>query len=156
MKSIDDVLKKLDLSNNKDSDRATENSVDAKTAKIIDRLFIRLCGIFPAFRHAWPTQSEYNSAKYEWTNAFIKANLSDVNKIKNGIDKFAQLSNPFVPTPGQFIALCLNITNEEKSTVPLYMPKRGEIRDEESTKTALSALEQMRSHLMGKRIDANP
>ncbi len=106
MKKASEVFANIDMKKEFKDARVQDGSIDARTAKIIDRLFLRLCGIFPAFRQAWPSQEEYNSAKYEWTTAFVSAKLSDVNKIKFGLDKFKGLKNPFVPTPGQFIAMC--------------------------------------------------
>ena len=147
MKKISDLLNNDDLA--LDQIEKEKRSIDDRTGEVIDRLFVRLCGIFPAFRQAWPTQTEYNSGKYEWTQAFINAKLNDLNKIKLGIDRFAQLHKPFVPTPGQFIAMCMNTNKEEKCNIPLYMPKRGDVRDEKSVEIAKSSLSDLLKKLKG-------
>lgn len=141
MKSSEDIINFL----NQKLDE--KEKVDEKTGKIIDRLFIRLCGIFPAFKQAWPTQTEYNSAKFEWTEAFKSAKLDDVEKIKKGIERFAQLKNPFIPSPGQFIALCLGVNEEERCRVPEYKRLPEPERTEESKKIASNALAEMKRKL---------
>lgn len=79
---------------------------DTKTAIVVNMIFRTLTTIFPAFRQAWPSQPDFDEAKKEWVKAFIQAGISDVGQIKYGIDSFRLLRNPFIPSPGQFIALC--------------------------------------------------
>lgn len=85
--------------------------------KIVNELFAVLQSIFPAFRHAWPTENDFERAKREWIKAFKLANLTDLNVIKIGTDKFRLTENPFVPSPGQFIAMC---KPEVSSIPPMY------------------------------------
>jgi hypothetical protein len=82
--------------------------------KLINDLFVVFQSIFPAFKQAWPTQSEFENSKREWIKAFKLVNLCDLETIKIGVNKFRLLENPFVPSPGQFIAMC----KPEVSLVP--------------------------------------
>lgn len=74
--------------------------------RIVNKLFVTFQHIFPAFRHSWPTDAEFEGAKREWMKAFKQADLTDIELIKRGVDKFRILPNPFVPSPGQFIEMC--------------------------------------------------
>ncbi len=80
--------------------------------KVVNKLFKTFTHIFPAFRHAWGTQDEFEAAKREWMKAFKQAKLTDIEKIKFGVNQYRMLSTPFVPSPGQFIAMC-NPTPEQ-------------------------------------------
>lgn len=89
--------------------------------KIVNKLFKTFIIIFPAFRQSWSTQNDFEAAKREWMKAFKLANLTDVEKIKRGVDKYRLLPIPFVPSPGQFIAMCDEFPkNEERCKIPFY------------------------------------
>jgi hypothetical protein len=91
------------------------NTHDIQTARIVNKLFATFQGIFPAFRQAWPTEGEFERAKKEWIKAFQQIGLSDVDLIKKGVEKYRLLESPFVPSPGQFIALCKKIEIKPQS-----------------------------------------
>lgn len=74
--------------------------------KIVNKLFLTFQSIFPAFKQAWPTETEFENAKREWMKAFKQVGLKDIEIIKMGVAKFRLLETPFVPSPGQFIAMC--------------------------------------------------
>lgn len=79
---------------------------EIKTEELINLAFKAMCRIFPTFYKAWPTQEEFEGAKREWYKAFMQARLNRVEQIRYGIEKYRLLPNPFVPSPGQFIAMC--------------------------------------------------
>ena len=83
-----------------------ENIIDLETLDVINEIFERLTAIFPAFKQAWPTKSHYVESQKEWLKAFKTANISTIEQIKYGLERFRLLESPFVPSPGQFIALC--------------------------------------------------
>jgi hypothetical protein len=87
-----------------------QNTIE--TAKIVNELFKSLTAIFPAFPQAWPNQETFEQAKAEWVKAFLEVNLHQLEKIKVGVKKFRLLAKPFVPSPGEFIAMC-NPTAED-------------------------------------------
>ncbi len=91
-----------------------------KTSIIINMLFRTLTSIFPAFRQAWPSEPDFQDAKKEWLKAFIQADITDVYQIKEGVNAFRLMQNPFVPSPGQFIALC------KPSRISLGIPSTNE------------------------------
>ena len=74
--------------------------------EVIDNLFEGMQAIFPAFKQAWPTQELFDRAKREWIKAFVDADLHSVERIGLGLKKFRKSLTPFVPSPGQFIAMC--------------------------------------------------
>jgi hypothetical protein len=87
---------------------------------IVNKLFKTFVTIFPAFRNAWPTQQEFDAAKKEWMKAFKLAKLTDVEIIKIGVNKYRLAETPFVPSPGQFIAMCGVSPSEERCRIPFY------------------------------------
>lgn len=88
---------------------------------LINELFKTFTGIFPAFRKAWATDEDFQRAKREWVKSFKLANLSDSEKIKIGVNKYRLAPTPFVPSPGQFIAMCDEYPkNEERCKIPFY------------------------------------
>lgn len=98
-----------------------EEEFTEQNYKIVNKLFKTFITIFPAFRQAWSTQSDFDAAKREWMKAFKAANLSDVEKIKIGVNRYRLAPTPFVPSPGQFIAMCDEFPkNEERCKIPFY------------------------------------
>ncbi len=82
--------------------------------KLVNELFAVFQSIFPAFKQSWPTESDFERSKREWIKAFKLANLTNLDSIKMGVDKYRLLVTPFVPSPGQFISMC----KPENSMVP--------------------------------------
>lgn len=72
----------------------------------INQLFNELAGIFPAFSKAWPTPSEFESAKRNWLMALIEADVNSNHKIQLGLKKARKYSSPWIPSVGQFIEWC--------------------------------------------------
>lgn len=99
MDKIDEILSTLSFGRQ-------ETILTEEDYRIVNKLFLSFQAIFPAFKQAWPTQAELDNSKREWVKAFKQAGLNDVEVIKRGLAKYRLLENPFVPSPGQFIAMC--------------------------------------------------
>lgn len=116
--SMKDIFSGLDvkdsIAKNKTNDKPKD--IETETGLLINQLFIRLCALFPAFKQAWPNQEVYNCAKRMWTAAFIESGLNNWQEIEKGLLKFSLLTNPFVPTAGQFIQMCKNEITPPKDT----------------------------------------
>lgn len=82
--------------------------IDPNTRDVIDQLFGRLRGIFPAWRQAWPTEDELNNAKREWLAEFMRAGIRSMDQIQMGIRKASQHRKEFVPPVGVFIGWCFS------------------------------------------------
>ena len=111
--------------------------------KFINNLFKVMQGIFPAFLQAWPTESELRQAKIQWIKSFRLANLTRAEDISRGMDKFRLSESPFVPSPGQFIAMCKKEQRGEHDTRTKedFMQSAPEkSRRKEVGKAALSSL----------------
>lgn len=80
--------------------------VDAKSMAVIDDLFERLKGMFPAWRQAWPTSAEFQAAKDEWIAEFIRSGIRSEEQIQHGVRMAAKFRSAFVPAVGVFIAWC--------------------------------------------------
>ncbi len=110
MKNISDIFKNIEIS----SQKTPEINFSEKDAEIINNLFFSLQGIFPAFRQAWGSDALFEKAKTEWIKAFALAGINSIEKINVGLNKCRLLKTPWIPTPGQFIGMCM----PEVSLVP--------------------------------------
>ena len=110
MKIIAEILSNTNIADPRDTftyQGAFANPVhEEQTAEVINQLFEKLTSIFPAFKQAWPSDTEFENAKGMWRRAFVLAKIRDVEIIKKGLDALLLQDSPFIPSPGQFIALC--------------------------------------------------
>lgn len=81
-------------------------AVDPGTRAVVDDLFDRLKAHFPAWRQAWPTEAELNTAKREWLAEFMRAGIRSIEQIQAGLRQAARDRNAFVPAPGTFVDWC--------------------------------------------------
>ena len=91
---------------------ASPMPVDDGTRKVIDDLFVRLKGIFPAWRASWPTEAEEGAAKREWLAMFVAAGINRLEQIQHGVRMAREYSRGganergYLPTPGMFVKWC--------------------------------------------------
>ena len=81
--------------------------VTAETVDVVNDLFRRLRGIFPAWRQAWPSTEALDAAKAEWIKEFADEGIRTLEQIEFGIQKCRKLKKPFAPSVGEFIAMCV-------------------------------------------------
>lgn len=85
-----------------------------KAHMVVNKVFEILAVICPAYKQAWPTDRELAAAKKQWVLA-IAANQELTGKLINhGLFKLRKRNLPFIPSPGEFIQLCMP-THEELS-----------------------------------------
>lgn len=132
MKSIKDITSNIQF---KVNDNTAE---EEKTAEIVNKLFLTMQAIFPAFQKAWPTEKEFEMAKVQWVKAFIESNLKDIEDIKRGIANYRKLATPFVPSPGQFIQMC-----KKERKHPSHQEYIAPIGNPSSKEQALSHLQKL-------------
>lgn len=89
----------------------TENQIS-----LINQLTEALFSLFPSSYAIIKTQKDFDNLKYYWARALLASNILDeqdsesqIIKIRRGIHKACILNEAFMPSCGQFIALC----NEE-------------------------------------------
>ena len=81
--------------------------VTPQTAEVVNDLFRRLRGIFPAWRQAWPSTEALDAAKAEWIKEFADEGIRTLEQIEFGIQKCRKSKKPFAPSVGEFIAMCI-------------------------------------------------
>ena len=81
-------------------------AVDPATTEVVNELFRRLRGIFPAWRQAWPTTEALGAAKAEWIMEFVAQRITSLDQIEYGIENCRRLKKPFAPSVGEFIEMC--------------------------------------------------
>ena len=84
----------------------TPPQIDEKTAKIINYVFKRLKGIIPALKYSADSQVGIDHIRAEYTYCFIRNNINNLNIINKALNKLADKKSTFLPSPGEFIALC--------------------------------------------------
>lgn len=80
--------------------------ITPQTVEVVNDLFRRLRGIFPAWRQAWPSTEALDAAKAEWIKEFADAGIRTLEQIEFGIQKCRKLKKPFAPSVGEFICMC--------------------------------------------------
>ena len=83
-----------------------KSNIPDNAVRLIDRMFIRLKSIFPAWKQAFASEAEYNETKQVWLEELFKANVVNPNALKRGLDAAAKSESPFWPSVGQFIVWC--------------------------------------------------
>lgn len=81
-------------------------SVSSNATKLLDRMFLRLKSLFPAWKQAFENLEDYNNAKQVWFEELLKADVMTPEQLKQGLDCAAKSTSPFFPSVGQFIAWC--------------------------------------------------
>lgn len=100
----------------------TKSDIPNNAVRLIDRMFVRLKSIFPAWKHAFDSEIEYNETKQVWLEELFKAGIVNPQSLKRGLDFAAKSESPFFPSVGQFIAWCNNYNNHE-----LGLPTQDEL-----------------------------
>lgn len=75
-------------------------------AMFINRLFVELQGIFPAWRQALGSKEALDATKRQYTKGLLEAGLTSQNQIELGLKRARQQSSPFIPGVGQFVRWC--------------------------------------------------
>lgn len=90
-------------------------------AKIINEIFKRLKGIYPAWRSAFKSEEELANMKREWTIGLYESNIRTSEQIALGLKNCRKQNSPFFPSIGEFIQFCtptpeqLKIPNVDRS-----------------------------------------
>ncbi|OIN44541.1 replication protein P [Pseudomonas costantinii] len=105
MKTVQQLM--ANAGNLPDVDRPESFPVTPQTAEVVNDLFRRLRGIFPAWRQAWPSTEALDAAKAEWIKEFAAVGIRTLEQIELGVQKCRKLSRPFAPSVGEFISMCV-------------------------------------------------
>lgn len=80
--------------------------VDPATVEVVNRLFVELQAIFPAWRQAWPDDKALAAAKRSWIKGFAAAGITSLEQIRFGLEQCRLYGGDFIPSVGKFIAWC--------------------------------------------------
>lgn len=102
-----------DITDNLNPDTDTVNvselpavKVDKCTATVVNLVFSKLQGIFPAWRQAWPDDESLKRAKREWIAGFVRAGICTEEHLALGFEAARHSTQDFIPSVGKFIAWC--------------------------------------------------
>ncbi len=105
MKDIKEISKNFNPGNNQVANNS-EIPIDEFAKGIINKVFDQLSVIFPAWKHALPTEKGLSAAKMEWTKAFSENNINSLEQIRYGFVKARASESDFLPSCGKFISWC--------------------------------------------------
>ena len=72
-----------------------KSNIPGNAVRLIDRMFIRLKSIFPAWKQAFASEAEYNETKQVWLEELFKAGVVNPQSLKRGLDLAAKSESPF-------------------------------------------------------------
>ncbi len=81
-------------------------AIDQGTASVVNKLFVELQSIFPAWKQAWPTTEALDAAKKSWIKGFMAAGINSLEQIRFGIQQCRKSGGDFAPSVGRFIRWC--------------------------------------------------
>ena len=94
--------------------------VDPGTAEIVNTVFTKLQGVFPAWRQAWPDDAALDRAKREWIAGFVQGGINTEQQLAWGFRQARKSASPFLPSVGQFVSWC------SPSAEQLGLPHEGD------------------------------
>lgn len=90
--------------------RDAERVLNADAEKLVDALFNNLRQVFPAATQTnLRTDADIRVAKQQWIAAFVESGIRSREQLSAGMQKARASQSPFWPSPGQFVAWCLEI-----------------------------------------------
>lgn len=99
--------------------------VPDRMARLIDRLFVRLKAIFPAWATAFDSKETYQETKRLWLSALVNNGVTTAEQFKQGIAVAERSAKPFLPSVGEFIQWC----NSGNPYSQLGLPTAEELLD---------------------------
>ncbi|MTC39244.1 DNA replication protein [Providencia alcalifaciens] len=83
-----------------------KQAIKQQVAQVFNELFRQLKATFPAAIANFKEQSDLDEFKRQWTIAFIENGIRTLEQINIGMKIARQQTNPFLPSPGQFVQWC--------------------------------------------------
>ena len=75
-------------------------------SQMVSMLFEQLKIVFPAWKHAFPTDDAQRRALAEWTRALVDAECTSREQLQLGMRAAREQEIPFFPSTGMFIKWC--------------------------------------------------
>jgi len=83
-----------------------QKDYDEVTVNVVNQLFENLFSVCKAWKVALGDEQAVGDCKRQWLSAFKENNVTNIERIKKGMVKLRARKMPFLPSPGEFIALC--------------------------------------------------
>ncbi|MCO4171830.1 hypothetical protein K8D10_08530 [Aeromonas veronii] len=77
-----------------------------RDSQMVSMLFEQLKIVFPAWKHAFPTEDSQKRALAEWTRALVDAGCTSREQLQLGMRVAREQEIPFFPSTGMFIKWC--------------------------------------------------
>ncbi|WP_176733578.1 replication protein P [Aeromonas hydrophila] len=86
--------------------QSQQRTVTDHDSQTVSMLFEQLKIVFPAWKHAFPTDDSQRRALAEWTRALVDANCTSREQLQLGMRVAREQEVPFFPSTGMFIKWC--------------------------------------------------
>lgn len=106
MKSLSTVLNEIATAPIMESSTLQQPTLTERDSRMVATLFEQLKIVFPAWRHAFPTDDSQRRALGEWTRALVDAGCTSREQLQLGMRVAREQEIPFFPSTGMFIKWC--------------------------------------------------
>lgn len=77
-----------------------------RDTQLVARLLEQIKAVFPAWKHAYPTEESQRVALAEWTRALVDAGCTRREQLQLGMRVARSKPHPWIPSTGEFIQWC--------------------------------------------------
>lgn len=85
---------------------SSQRALTDHDSQMVSLLFEQLKIVFPAWRHAFPSDDSQRRALAEWTRALVDADCTSREQLQLGMRVAREQEIPFFPSTGMFIKWC--------------------------------------------------
>jgi hypothetical protein len=94
------------------------------TEQVINKLFVELASIYPAWKQAFPNQQALDESKRQYMKAFKEEGLDSWDFVERGLKEARRDTSPFLPSVGQFVDWCR--WNEQRDNPVWFLKDVGD------------------------------
>ena len=126
--------------------QSTGPTVSERDAKLINWIFDRMLVICPGYKNAVDGDPDAWAGRYkrELVSAMVEANVTRDDQVNQGLKVLRSTTNPFMPSVGQFVAMC-----RPPEVKAAHRPYKALPVQRSDPETAASAIQGLRRALHG-------
>lgn len=106
MKSLGMVLNEIATAPSTVQMTPQQRPLTERDSKLVATLFEQLKAVFPAWKHAYPTDDMQRRALAEWTRALVDADCTSREQLQRGMRMARSHGGEWFPSTSRFIAWC--------------------------------------------------
>lgn len=106
MKPLSAVLREIATAPTVEAITPQQRPLSDRDSQMVSMLFEQLKIVFPAWKHAFPSEDSQKRALAEWTRALVDAGCTSRDQLQLGMRVAREQEIPFFPSTGMFIKWC--------------------------------------------------